>query len=94
MLVNKQHYLKRDKLETNDPEVEVWEYSWGERAKLEVKESDVLKMVCELYDCEPRMFKEQYDKVKSVVCQHQDGSHNTFNVQVVAAEGEEAILAD
>ena len=63
VLVNKQHYLKRDKLETNDPEVEVWEYSWGERAKLEVKESDVLKMVCELYDCNPRMFKEQFDKV-------------------------------
>ena len=63
VLVNKQHYLKRDKLETNEPEVEVWEYSWGERAKLEVKESDVLKMVCELYDCNPRMFKEQFDKV-------------------------------
>jgi hypothetical protein len=28
-----------------------------------VKKSDVLKMVCELYECEPRMFKEQYDKV-------------------------------
>ena len=25
--------------------------------------SDVLKMVVELYDCEPRMFKEQFDKV-------------------------------
>ena len=64
VLVNKQHYLKRDKVENNDPEVEVFEYSWGERAKLEVKESDVLKMVCELYECEPRMFKEQYDKVR------------------------------
>ena len=30
---------------------------------MEVKKSDVLKMVCELYECEPRMFKEQYDKV-------------------------------
>ena len=94
VLVTKQQYLKRDKLETNDPDVEVWEYTWGERAKLEVKESDVLKMICELYECEPRMFKEQYDKVKSLVCLHQHGSHNTFNVQVVAAEGEEAILAD
>ena len=94
VLVNKQHYLKREKLDSNDHEVELFEYSWGERARLEVKESDVLKMVCELYECEPRMFKEQYDKVKSVVCQHQQSSHNTFNVQVVAAEGEEAILAD
>ena len=63
VLVTKQQYLKRDKVETNDADVEVWEYTWGERAKLEVKESDVLKMVCELYECEPRMFKEQYDKV-------------------------------
>ena len=63
VLVTKQHYLKREKIDNNDPEVEVFEYSWGERAHLEVKESDVLKMVCELYDCEPRMFKEQYDKV-------------------------------
>ena len=23
----------------------------------------MLRMVCELYECEPRMFKEQYDKV-------------------------------
>jgi len=63
VLVSKQHYLKREKVDNNDPEVEVYEYSWGERARLEVKESDVLKMVCELYECEPRMFKEQYDKV-------------------------------
>ena len=26
--------------------------------------SDILKLVVELYDCEPRMFKEQFDKVK------------------------------
>jgi len=63
VLVSRQHYLKRDRVETGDPEVEQYEYSWGERAKLEVKESDVLRMVCELYECEPRMFKEQYDKV-------------------------------
>merc|ERR1712227_637556 len=63
VLLTKQHYLKREKIDNNDPEVEVFEYSWGERAHLEVKESDVLKMVCELYHCEPRMFKEQYDKV-------------------------------
>ena len=63
VLVSRQHYLKRDRVETGDPEVEQYEYSWGERARLEVKESDVLRMVCELYECEPRMFKEQYDKV-------------------------------
>ena len=63
VLVTRQHYLKRDKVENNDPEVEVFEYSWGERAKLEVKGSDVLKMMCELYECEVTMFKEQYDKV-------------------------------
>ena len=64
ILVSRQHYLKRDRVETGDAEVEAYEYSWGERAKMEVRESDVLKMVCELYECEPRMFKEQYDKVK------------------------------
>jgi len=64
ILVGRQHYLKRDRVIGPDPEVEAYEYSWGERAELEVKKSDVLKMVCELYECEPRMFKEQYDKVK------------------------------
>merc|ERR1712227_464983 len=63
ILVSRQHYLRRDRVETGDAEVEAYEYSWGERAKMEVRESDVLKMVCELYECEPRMFKEQYDKV-------------------------------
>ena len=28
-----------------------------------MRESDVFRMVCELHECEPRMFKEQYDKV-------------------------------
>jgi len=64
ILVARQHYLKRDRVQGPDPEVEAYEYSWGERAELEVKKSDVLKMICELYECEPRMFKEQYDKVK------------------------------
>eukprot|EP00092_Neocalanus_flemingeri_P049018 GFUD01056192.1.p1 GENE.GFUD01056192.1~~GFUD01056192.1.p1 ORF type:complete len:224 (+),score=56.75 GFUD01056192.1:76-672(+) len=64
ILVGRQHYLKRDRVQGPDPEVEAYEYSWGERAEFEVKKSDVLKMVCELYECEPRMFKEQYDKVK------------------------------
>jgi len=63
VLVSRQHYLKRDRVETGDPELEQYEYTWGERARLEVKESDVFRMVCELHECEPRMFKEQYDKV-------------------------------
>ena len=29
-----------------------------------MKKSDILKMVVELYDCEPRMFKEQFDKAR------------------------------
>jgi len=65
-LVGKQHYLKREKVQGPDPEVEVFEYSWGERSELEVRRSSVLKMICELYECSPRMFKEQYDKVKEM----------------------------
>jgi len=64
ILVGRQHYLQRVRVQGPDPEVEAYEYSWGERANLEVKKSDILKMVVELYDCEPRMFKEQFDKVK------------------------------
>merc|ERR1719186_428548 len=66
ILVGRQHYLQRVRIQGPDPEVEAYEYSWGERAEFEVTKSDVLKMVCELYECEPRMFKEQYDKVKEV----------------------------
>ena len=65
ILVGRQHYLQRVRVQGPDPEVEAYEYSWGERANLEVKKSDILKMVVELYDCEPRMFKEQFDKVRN-----------------------------
>jgi len=64
VLCGRQHYLRREKVAGPDPEVETFEYTWGERAELEVKKSDVLRMVCELYECEPRMFKEQFDKVR------------------------------
>ena len=72
--------------------MEAYEYSWGERAKLELTKRDVFDMVCEVnhvyqfffhfqfnlcfssifnsilskvYECEPKMFKEQYDKVSA-----------------------------
>lgn len=64
ILVGRQHYLQRTRVETTDAETEVYEYTWGERSEHEVKKSDILKMVVELYECEPRMFKEQFDKVK------------------------------
>ncbi len=52
--------------ESQDVEVEAYEYSWGERAEAEVKKSSVFRMVCEVYEVEPRMFKEQYEKVKEL----------------------------
>lgn len=64
VLVAKQHYLARARVEHHDVDKEIYEYSWGDRAELEVKRSNVLKMVCELYDnCSPKMFKEQLEKV-------------------------------
>jgi len=63
ILVSRQHYLVRSREDTGDPEAEVYSYTWGERAKLEIKESDVLRLVCDVYECEPRMFKEQFDRV-------------------------------
>jgi len=64
VLVGKQHYLKKERVNTGDPEQEVYEYTWGERAEKEVKQSTVFKMVCDVFECEPRMFKEQMEKVK------------------------------
>merc|ERR1712183_950253 len=43
ILVGRQHYLQRVRVQGPDPEVEAYEYSWGERANLEVKKSDILK---------------------------------------------------
>ena len=63
VLVSKQHYLMRTKVETGDPEAQVFSYTWGERARQELNEKDVLSFVCECYECEPRMFKEQFDIV-------------------------------
>merc|ERR1719483_1110417 len=61
-LVSKQQYLKRIRLV--EVEGEQYEYSWGDRAEAEVKKSSVLKFVCDLYGCRPRVFAEQYDIVK------------------------------
>jgi len=67
ILVGRQHYLNRTKVPQQDVEQECYEYSWGERAELEVKRSSVLRMVCQVYDdCSPKMFKEQFDKVKEL----------------------------
>jgi len=62
VLVNKQHYLKRTRI--IEVEGEQYEYAWGERAEAEVKKSSVLKFVCELYGCRPRVFAEQFEIVK------------------------------
>ena len=63
ILVGRQHYLQRVRVQGPNPEVDAYEYSWGERANLEVKKSDILKMVARLYDCDPRKFKKQFDMV-------------------------------
>ena len=55
--------FRRNKVDGGEAEREYLEYEWGDRAEAEVKKSDVLKMVCQVYDVEPRMFKEQYDLV-------------------------------
>ena len=39
ILAGKQNYLKRERVMGPDPEVEQYEYSWGERAEMEIKRS-------------------------------------------------------
>jgi len=65
VLVTKQHYLKRERVQTADAEAEVYEYSWGERAENEVKESSVFKMVCDVFECEGKMFQEEWERIKN-----------------------------
>ena len=55
---------RKEKKETVDSEP-VFEFMWGDRAEAEVNKSDVLKMVSEVYECQPCMFNEQYDKVRA-----------------------------
>ena len=37
--------------EGDSAETQSYEYSWGKRAELEVKKSDLLRMICQLYNC-------------------------------------------
>jgi len=63
-LVTKQHYLRRESIKTLDMDAEVYEYSWGERAEHECKPSEVFRMVCDMYECDGQMFREQMDRIK------------------------------
>jgi len=63
----KQHYIdavRVEHAEGDSAETPSYEYSWGKRAELEVKKSDLLRMICQLYNCKPSAFKEQYDQIR------------------------------
>ena len=63
----KQHYIDAVQVESSEgdaAETRSFQYSWGKRAELEVKKSDLLRMICQLYNCKPSAFKEQYDKIR------------------------------
>jgi len=62
-LVIKQHYLKRERNQHVE-DAEQYDYFWGDRADAEIKQSLVFKMICEVFGCDPKMFKEQYDRIK------------------------------
>jgi len=59
----KHHYIHMEKDENSDPDQPHFIYSWGERANVEVKKSEILKYVAEVYDKNPREFTEQYDNI-------------------------------
>jgi len=59
----KQHYIKMEKDETADPENPRFIYLWGERAKKEVKEWELLKFVAEIYDKKVSDFTEEYEAI-------------------------------
>ena len=52
-----------EKDENSDPDHPNFIYSWGERATVEVKKSEVLKFVAEIYEKNPSEFTEQYDNI-------------------------------
>ena len=41
-------------------------YSWGDRALVEVKKSEILKFVAEIYEKEPSEFTEQYENIRNI----------------------------
>ena len=59
----KHHYIQMEKDENSDPDHPNFIYSWGERATVEVKKSEVLKFVAEIYEKNPSEFTEQYDNI-------------------------------
>ncbi len=42
----------------------VLEYRWGERAKIEIAESDILKFVAETLESSPKNFRQQFEEIK------------------------------
>ena len=59
----KHHYIQMEKDENSDPDNPHFIYSWGERANVEVKKSEILKYIAEVYEKNPREFTEQYDNI-------------------------------
>jgi len=62
----KQHYFDITEVETGgEGDHKILEYRWGVRANVEVRKSEILKMVAKMYDCDLKDFKEQYEDVKA-----------------------------
>lgn len=61
--VKKQQYLAMCKEDTNEDNPTVT-YTWGQRATVEVKKSEILKFVSEIYGKSPEEFTEQYEAIQ------------------------------
>jgi len=59
----KHHYIQMEKDENSDPDQPHFIYSWGERAHVEVKKSEILKFVAEIYEKLPSEFTEQFENI-------------------------------
>lgn len=59
----KHHYIQMEKDENSDPDQPAFIYSWGERANVEVKKSEILKYIAEVYEKNPSEFTEQYENI-------------------------------
>jgi len=59
----KHHYIQMEKDENSNPDQPQFIYSWGERANVEVKKSEILKFVAEIYEKNPSEFTEQYENI-------------------------------